>query len=109
MATLESHVTTTVVGIVTLTMVPVPVSVYSKPAVQSQLTVPVYTPVPVSSLPYPFVGNSTIRAGPTGTAVSASAGAATGTTETFTGAANRMGMGVTGSIILAAGMMAVFI
>ena len=107
-ATFESHVTTTVVGVITLTIVPVPVQ--ATPAPGSQPILPVYSPIPISNAPYPVVGNGTAPQALTGTLASASAGIATGTGQSFTGAANKMGMGMglTGGIVLAAGILGLF-
>lgn len=105
-ATFESHVATTVVGVVTMTMIPVPL--HATPAAESLSLAPVYSPVPISNAPYPVASNVTAPASSTSTAASASVGIATGTTESFTGAANKMGMGVTSGIVLVAGIVALF-
>lgn len=92
-----------VVGTVTQTLLPVPK--YPSSAA-SQPIVPGYSPVPVSSVPYPVSGNSTAP-GSTGTSVGA-AGTISATPGAYTGAANKIGMGLMSSVILAAIMTALF-
>lgn len=102
-ATVNVYRSTMVVGTVTHTLLPVP-KYPSSPT--SQSIVPIYSPVPVSSVPYPVSGNRTAP-GSTGTSVGA-AGTISATPGTYTGAANKIGMGFMSSVILAAIITALF-
>lgn len=116
-ATFNSYTSTTVVGIVTKTLLPVPeftLSAASQPIIPVFNSVPVsnvphvpdHSSVPVGNVPYPVSGNSTAP-GLTGTSLS-TGGTISATPEVYTGAANKMGMGLMSSLILAAIMAALF-
>lgn len=86
-------------GIVTKTLLPVP---EYTPSAASQPIVPVQSSLPLSNVPYLASGNNTAL-GSTAASLSASAPAGTisGTPVAYTGAANKMGVGLMSSVILA--------
>ena len=104
--TVNLYRSTTIVGTITKTLLPVP---EYTPSTASQPIVSFYSSVPPSNVPYPASSNGTAP-GSTGTSVSggAPAGTISVTPVAYTGSANKMAMGLMSSVIFASIMTALF-
>lgn len=110
----ETHIPTTVVGIVTMTIVPVPLFTpeAATPVASihgSSHVAPIYSPAPIApettAGPFPVASNGTAPGGTAGS-LTGTAAIVTGTTQLFTGAANKISFGLTGSVVLAGAVLA---